>query len=143
MKKTITIMALALVAIFSITMFAACGYPSDPAKARDQLQDSGYTVEAVIGETEGAIKVQQGLLDITGATMGLESGSLIASVNGQRNQDGKFQAVTIYYFKDSASANKAWDSTFIQKLREHAEKGSNIKKSGKMIYIELSTEETK
>ena len=121
MKKFTKILALTLVLIMSVAMFASCAAPNkDPEKAKEALEDNDYTVQMIDGDLAGK------LMD------GLEA--YVAAFDDDEN------AVFIYYFKDKDAANDAWDEIEeeIKELEEEAkEEDVEIvsKKSGKMIYF--------
>lgn len=120
MKKTIIkLLALTLVVVMACAMLVSCGGPNaDPEKAKEALEDAGYTV---------VLNTGSGL--ISGAMLPdkLEA-SLVAYKNGEY--------IAISYYKDAKDVNEAWDDAQeeAEKLEDKYE-GIVCKKSGKMIYI--------
>ncbi len=125
MKKTIKLIALALVLTLSVLTLASCIPPNgDPDKAIDALKDNDYaavhddTVLPVIFKLAGVKDIE----DI---------------VTGSAYIDDKFEHVTIIYFEDAEAAKDAWDD-----VKEYAEKEDKkeddsdwtIAKFGKMIW---------
>lgn len=118
MKKTIRLIAVAMVAVMLCLSLASCGGPNaDPEKAVDALKENGLI----------AVKVPN-FLDI---------GDIDTTVSGTGKIDGEFAHITIFYFEEAEDANDAWDD--IQDKYEDAKKDNEdadwvCKKSGKMIY---------
>ena len=44
MKKFAKIMAVLLVSVMTLAVLVACGYPSDPDKAKEKLENDGYII---------------------------------------------------------------------------------------------------
>ena len=125
MKKTIKLIALALVLTLSVVMLASCFGPNaDPEKAIEALKKNDY--KAAKDTT---------VLPIVFA--GLRIKGLEAVVTGTAVIDDKVEHVTIVYFEDADSAKAAWED-----IKEYAEKEDKeeedtdwtINKSGRMIY---------
>lgn len=119
MKKSIRIIALALVTVIACLALVSCGGPNaDPEKAKAALKDAGYTVVLNTGD-------------------GLISGALLPDgVEAQlvAYKDGEYLAVS--YYDDTDALNEAWEKAQdeAEKLEEEYE-DLVCKKSGKMIYI--------
>ena len=133
MKKFAKIMAVALVAVMALALLVSCGPASDPDKALAALKGNDY---------KAATKLTDAIsLGLTEAALGSERGDLVAIVSGSKTDDNqKLQTVTILYFKDAASASKAWN-----KAQEYAEGEKDkdasdwvVAKSGAMIYYGTS-----
>lgn len=121
MKKTIRFVAFAMVALMLMLTLASCGAKpnSTPADAKKALEKAGY--EVLLVDSEVALK-------LTGVD-GLVA-SIVATTKDLKN------AITIYYFKDSETANKAYDK--IEKEAEEAKKeleNVSVGKSGKVIWF--------
>lgn len=127
MKKTVKILALALVAVMAVAMLVACGPASNPDKAAKALEKNGYTVTKITNES----KAGEMTLNTQAKFMGLEDGDIVATVSAM-NEDKEF--ITITYFASSSAAKKAWDKS--QEAKGDDEEDSEIvtKLSGKMIY---------
>ena len=120
MKKTIKILALALVAVLAVAMLVACGPASNPDKAEKALEGNGYAVAKVTSAL---------ILDPQAIAAGLEKGDIVATITAS-NKDGEMISIT--YFKSSSVASKYW--------KEHKDEVPDddkvvVKKSGKMIYF--------
>ncbi len=126
MKKTIIrVVALALLAIMTCTLFVACAPASDPDKALEALKENGVEFAAKDD------KVIPGVLKLAGVD-GVE-----CVVSGTGKIDDEYAHITIIYFEESADAKDAWDD--IKDRAEDAKKDAEdsewvCKKSGKMIY---------
>ena len=129
MKKTLKIFVLMLIAILALTALVACGgdkYPTNPDKAKEALEKDGYEVE----EADAA--------DIAywAELLGVEVSDITAIFEGWEESTGKI--VVLFYFKDSAAADKAWNGEFVQEMLEAAknEKDFNLEKKGSLIVME-------
>ncbi len=127
MKKSVKILALALVAIMLCLSLTACGAPNaDPDKALESLKDNGVTWAAK-DKT-----VIPGLMKIAGID------GVDCVVSGTGKIDDEFAHITIIYFEEAEDAKDEWED-----VKEYAEKDKDddakdsewvIDKSGKMIY---------
>ena len=129
MKKTLKIFVLMLIAILALTALVACGgdkYPTNPDKAKEALEKDGYEVE----EADAS--------DIAywAELLGVEVSDITAIFEGWEESTGKI--VVLFYFKDSAAADKAWNGEFVQEMVEDAknEKDFNLEKKGSLIVME-------
>lgn len=109
-KRILTIVAVLALAAVLVVSLVAC-IPSDPAKAKENLKEAGYTVMDVSLESIG--------LEIKGCT------NIVTASKLTDLDDG----ITIFYFEDSAAASDA-EEALIDFLGEDA----GIKKQGKIIY---------
>lgn len=125
MKKTLRLLALSLVLVTMVALFASCGGPAkDPADAKAALEENDYV--ALKDDT-----VTPGLMALAGIK------DVDCVVSGT-NSDGEH--VTIVYFESKDAANTAWE-----KIQEYAEDDKkdeesdwSIKKSGIMVYYGTS-----
>lgn len=132
MKKFTKILALALVAIMSLVVFAACAPNADPVKAEAALKENGYTVINGSGLLFGALA---GVKDVDCVV----TGSLL--VKGEGDEEDKFEHVTIVYFESEEAAEAAWEKMqdYAAEDDEDAEESDwTIKLSGAMIYYGTS-----
>lgn len=126
MKKSIRLIALALVSVMMCLALVSCGGPNaDPDKALEALKDNGVTW-AVKDAT-----VTPGLLKLAGVD------NVDCVVSGTGKIDDKYAHITIIYFDEAADANDAWEK--VQEMSEDDKKDAEdsdwvVKKSGKMIY---------
>ena len=102
MKKAAKIMAVALVAVLAITVLVACGYPSDPKKAAEQLENKGYNVE---------------LVELPVAVAGVKATIMATKDN---------EMLMIIYYADTASAKEAYKSA----KKELDEEKDDLKEMG-------------
>jgi len=116
MKNVIKVLALSLVMVMMLGLLVSCGGPSkDPDKAVEALKDNDYIAVKVGGDDEYDYE-------------GLEA--VVTGFKMESLTEG--DAIVIFYFEDSASANDAWDE-----LKEEIEEDDEdyvCKKSGKIIY---------
>ena len=126
MKKTIRLIAVAMVAVMLCLSLASCGGPNaDPDKALEALKDNGVNW-AVKDDT-----VTPGLLSLAG----IKDVDCVVSGTGEIEDEGAH--ITILYFEDKEAADNAWDK--VQEKAEDEKKDNEdsewvCKKSGKMIY---------
>ena len=128
MKKFAKITAVALVVIMALAVLTACGYPSDPEKAKAKLEKQGYTVTLVKNTTS--------------------LGKLEAKITAIKNEDGKLTTIIVDYYKDTDSAKSAYEND--KKLLDQA-KDSNkengitatVSRSGKQVISKTVTNTSK
>lgn len=127
MKKFAKIAALILVVVMSVALLVACAPNSDPDKAGDALKKNGYTTTVV---------KDAALLSAAELLLGCDRGDIVARVKGSTTDaDKNFQTVTIYYFRDSAAANKFYDKVKSESDKESKDQSNWIVgKSGAMVY---------
>ena len=125
MKKTIKLIALALVLSLSVVMLASCLPPnSNPEKAIESLKENDY--KAVEDDT---------VLPLVFTALGVKDVKTVVTGTAVINE--KVEHVTIIYFEDADAAKAAWDD-----VKEYAEKEDKkeedsdwtINKFGKMIW---------
>ncbi len=120
MKKTFRIMALVMATVVLCLALVSCGGPnSDPAKAKDALEDKDYSVQKY--DADGSL-LQQGVI----AAMKIAGISDIESVIVAANDDG--EKVTIIYFTDKEAAKDE-----LEDVEDYAG-DAECKVSGSMIY---------
>ena len=125
MKKTIKLIAFALVLSLSVITLASCLPPNlDPEKAVAALKENDY----IAAEDDT-------LLPLIFAGLGIKNVDTV--VTGTAIIDKKGEHVTIIYFEEAEDAKAAWE-----KVKEYAEKEDKkeedsdwtINKFGKMIW---------
>ena len=123
MKKTIRLIALSMVLIMAVMMFASCAKPnSDPKKAKEALEKEGYTV--ILIDSEEALATYKTLYGgelkaVLTATKGLLSGN----------------ALTVLYFASSKDADAAYETAKGDSKDEKDDSDYEFKKSGKMVWF--------
>lgn len=122
MKKSIRLLALAMLTVMLCLTLASCGGPNaDPDKALENLKKNGLPP---------SVKVPNIVRDL--GVYGVD-----CVVTGTGKIDDEYAHITIIYFEDSASAKDAWED--VQKLaddkKDNDAKDWVCKKSGKMIYF--------
>ena len=117
MKKFTRILALTLVLIMSVALFASCAAPNkDPKKAKEALEKAEYEVMFVDGE----------LADLAAAF--LEVDKVDAMISATKGDD----AIEIIYFDDAAAAKEFFD--VVKKAAEDAGTTAKVQRSGNMVY---------
>jgi hypothetical protein len=127
MKKSIRIIALALVAVMMCVTLVACAPAKDPADAKAALEDAGYVVTKL--DNEGLGKLAFAAFELAG----IEGAKNVVSAT----KDGEH--ITIFYFEDNAAANAEWEDVQEYATGEKDEESDWVcKKSGNMIYFGTS-----
>ena len=126
MKKITKILAIALLAIMSLTVLAACAPNADPDKAVKSLEKNGYKA----GKEDGLLS---GIL-----SLGLEGlDCIVSGSKSVEDKDGetKIEHITIYYFEDSDAAKAAFEKLQSKSEDEKEDETDWVfKQSGAMIY---------
>ncbi len=126
MKKSIRILALAMVTVMLCLTLASCGAPNaDPDKAIESLKDNGVTA---IKDTL-VVPIALKLVGVDG---------IDCVISGTGKIDDEFATITVIYFEEAADAKDA-----MEKVEEYADKNKDkdakdsewvFKQSGKMIW---------
>ncbi len=124
MKKTIKLIALALVLTLSVFTLASCFFPnSDPEKAIASLKENDYKAAHDDLVIPFALKVLgvDGINDV---------------ITGSKIVDDKLQHVTVIYFEDADAAKAAWEDVkeYAEKDKDEEDSDWKIGKFGKMIW---------
>lgn len=124
MKKTIKLIALALVLTLSVFTLASCFFPnSDPEKAIASLKENDYKAAHDDLVIPLALKVLgvDGINDV---------------ITGSKIVDDKLQHVTVIYFEDADAAKAAWEDVkeYAEKDKDEEDSDWKIGKFGKMIW---------
>ena len=125
MKKTLRLLAFALLTAMLCITLASCSAPnSDPDDALAALKDNGITWA---GKDAVAIPLALKVLGVDG---------IDTVVTGTGEIDEEFAHVTIIYFEEKDDANDAWEKVQEYADDERDDEASDwvCKKSGKMIY---------
>ena len=117
MKKFTRILALTLVLIMSVALFASCAAPNkDPKKAKEALEKAEYEVTFADGE----------LADLAATILGVEK--VDAMISATKGDD----AIEIIYFDDAAAAKEFFD--VVKEAAEEAGTTAKVQRSGNMVY---------
>ena len=132
MKKFVSIMAVALVAVLALTALAACGggYPDDPAKAKEKLEKDGYTILNYEYDEEA------------------EEG-IVAMISAQKVDGSKTKMVSIAYYATAAEAKAEYEDSkeeiektkkLIEAMAEamDLEFSMKVTRSGRQLIVEMS-----
>lgn len=134
--KHIRSAALALTMILVVAALAACGMSNNPKATKEALETKGYEVESVIGDNDLEAQAQ---LDGMSDEMHITAGELVAMIAAVKGEDDAAEFIYIYYFKDSAVANRFWDSNQkeLNDLKEEYKdfEDFELKKDGSVVYF--------
>ncbi len=125
MKKTLRLVAFAMVLVTLVAAFASCGGPAkDPDDALAALKENNYA--AVKSDT-----LVTAALTLAGVK------NVDSVVSGSATIDDKFETVTILYFADKDAANEAWENAqkYANDKKDDKAEDWVCKKSGAMIYF--------
>ncbi len=128
MKKTLRILAVAMVAVVLCLALVSCGGPNaDPDAALDALKENDYKATKDDLIAPGVLK----LLDID---------DVDCVVSGSAEIDDEYETVTIIYFDNAEDAEAEWEDALDyaedqQDLADIADDNWVCKKSGNMIYF--------
>jgi hypothetical protein len=128
MKKITKILAIALLAIMSLTVLAACAPNADPDKAKAALEKNEYKATKSTGMAVDATELLLGIDDLE---------CIITGTKTVENEDGetKVEHVTIYYFEDAKAAKAAFAKLQGESDEEKEEETDWVfKQSGAMVY---------
>lgn len=128
MKKTLRLIALALVLVMSVAMLASCATPNkDPDDAIAALKDNGYTAAK-----------DNILVPLALKALGVDGVKTV--ISGSAKIDDKVETVTVIYFESKDDANDAWEKVQEYANGEKDDKAEDwvCKKSGAMIYYGTS-----
>lgn len=125
MKKTIRIVAFAMVALMLMLALVSCGAKpkSDPDKAVQALKDNGIVLAL---NDKYAQPLTYKALGVNGVT------SVVSGAG--TTTDGEVATVYVVYFESSSAANDAFDSVKDYANTQSIE-GLVVGKSGSMIYF--------
>ncbi len=133
MKKFSKVLACMLVTVFTLLAFVACAPNSDPKKAKESLDDAGYTTVLVTSDN----LLSSAALSGYESAFGCERGDIVAVLTGVKGGDDSGELITIVYFKDASACKSAWEkaeSYFEDENDDDDDSDFTVKKSGKMIY---------
>ena len=131
MKNFTRIVAIALVLVMSVAMFASCAQTSKAyEKAKKALNDAGYAVESNSGEWASQISDLQGMISAYKIKEGTENDKKPKASGG----------IVIYYFNTEKAANRAWDKTIKSEFENAKRRAAKeeieliCKSEGKIVY---------
>ncbi len=132
MKKTVRILALSLVFVMLALVLVSCKPNSNYNKAKENLDKKGYDVSLLTDS-----------ISTTGAEVFYGIENVEAILSASKKVDGKYEGVTVFYFKDATSAKNALQK--IESKAEKPDKDDNLNskyvkptQSGKMVYTGTS-----
>lgn len=130
MKKAIKLIALSLVLVMAVLALASCAAPNaDPDKAKEALEDNGYTVQKLSGKISTAA---------ISAIIGEDVDCVITAQKLDKEEE-TLDVLCVLYFEEADNANDAWE-----KAQDYAEDAKDddvedsdwvVEKSGKMIWF--------
>ena len=130
MKKILSTVLVCVLLLGCVFTLASCGTPnSDPAAAKEALDDAGYNADITDNPIELAFYGAIGIKSIV-------SGYKVA----EDDEDKILDAVSIYYFEEDADMDKAYET--LEKIfneaksdEENKDLDFEIGKSGNMIWF--------
>ncbi|MBE6589418.1 MAG: hypothetical protein E7643_04495 [Ruminococcaceae bacterium] len=128
MKKALRLIALSMVLIVAIMALASCAKPnSDPEKAKEALEDAGYSVDL----TNDSVK-----LLAANAIYGGDVEAVVSAFKLDLEEEENNEAIVIIYYEDAEAADDAFE-TVEKYADEEADEDVDyeIKKSGNMIWF--------
>ena len=130
MKKAIKLIALSLVLVMAVLALASCAAPNaDPAKAKENLEKNGYTVQKLDGKVS------------TYAISKIVGEDVACAVTAEKidEENESIEILCILYFEDAEDANDAWEKAqqYADEAKDEDLKDSDwvVDKSGKMIWF--------
>ena len=131
MKNFTRIVAIALVLVMSVALFASCAQPPKSyEKAKKALNNAGYVVESDAGEWGSQLSDLQGMISAYKIKEGTENDKNPKASGG----------IVIYFFSTEKAANKAWDKTIKSEYESAKKRAAKeemeliSKREGKIIY---------
>ena len=124
MKKFVTIMAMVLVVVMSLSLFAACGYPNDPDKAVEQLEKKGYDAHVTKSPSDES--------DVIAVVTATKTNFKLEDLFEMDVEDLVLERVIITYFRTADLAKENLDSakkdlpSYIQEVAKISRQGSKI-----------------
>ena len=130
-KRFLTIVAVLVLAAVLAVSLVAC-IPSDPAKARENLEEEGFFV---LPEALTQFIFGFAALAIDGLDETVLATDISAEALQQEQTPGEF--ILILYFDSSDNAKAFYEGDSIQKIKEEVDKEGTgqLKKQGKIVYI--------
>ena len=130
MKKTVRILALSLVFVMLALVLVACKPNSSYSTAKEKLEKKDYSVSLLTDSiSTTAAEVLYGVENIE------------AILTASKKVDKKYDGLTVYYFKDSASAKNAFEKIKAKSNEDDIDKDDlnsgyvKVTRSGKMVYF--------
>lgn len=141
MKKFVTIMSVALVAIMSLALFAACGYSDDPDKAKEQLEKDGYTTTI---QKSSETSMSNVVAIVTGTKSNIKDFTIGDLTNPEKLKSLWKETVTITYYKTEDDAKKHYDE-ISGNLTEKAKETTKVERQGSKVVltVKLAGEDAK
>ena len=128
MKKIISLVLVCVMLVGCMFALSSCGAPnSDPAKAKAALEEAGYIADI----TDDPIEV------IVYGAIGIEA--IVSGVKvAEDDEDKLVDAVTIFYLKDEADVQKAYETLepyYNKAVEQYEDLDMQMGKSGNMIWF--------
>ena len=128
MKKIISLVIVCVMLLGCTLVLSSCGGPnSDPAKAKAALDEAGYIADITDNPIELAFYGAIGIKSVV-------SGMKVA----EDDEDKLVDAVSIFYLKDDADVDKAYETLealYNEAKEEYEDLDMEIGKSGNMIWF--------
>ena len=129
MKKFAKIIAVMMLVALTVTALVACGYSSDPDKAKEQLENKGFTATVKkYGENDDIVAT------VYGSKNNIKDFTLAELMDTEQLKKLTFENVTITYFKDAETA-KSYAETAKDNLSDTIKKVVKISRSGSQVVV--------
>lgn len=129
MKKIVTVMAVALVAVMTLSLFAACGYPNDPDKAKEKLEADGYKVTLTKNSGEDA-DIQA---TVTATKTNLTDFSIGDLTNAEKLKELYLEGIIITYYRTADLAKEHEDDITANLTAKQKEVAKVARQGSKLV----------
>lgn len=131
MKKFAKIMAVLLVSVMTLAVLVACGYPSDPDKAKEKLEAKGYEdVQVVKSSSEDSDIVAT----VTATKSNIKDFTLGDLTNPDKLKELTFEGVQIIYYRTVDLAKENFDNAK-DNLSEKEKKVAKVSRYGSQLVV--------
>ncbi len=130
MKKAMKLIALSLVLVLAVLALASCAAPNaDPSKAKEALEDNGYSVQKLDGKISTAA---------ISAILGEEVDCVLTAQKLDKEEES-LEVLCVLYFEEAGDADDAWEKAqdYAKDAKDDEVEDSEwvVEKSGKMIWF--------
>ena len=130
MKKVVSIVAMTLVVVMALGLFAACGYPDDPDKAKEQLEKDGYTVVVTKSNSDDSDVVAV----VTATKSNIGDYTLSDLLDPDKLQDLTLEGVAITYYRTADLAKENVDKAK-ESLSKKEQEVAKVSRQGSKVVV--------